>query len=45
MSQGAVLLSYLNLTVAQGFWSGIDGALFLPEGWFGDSHQKVRQQS
>ena len=45
MSQVAVLLSYLNLKVAQGFWSWIDGALFLPKGWFEDSHQKLRQQS
>jgi SRSO17 transposase len=44
MSQVAVLLSYLNLRVAQGFWSWIDGVLFLPEGWFGDNHQKLRQR-
>jgi SRSO17 transposase len=44
MSQVAVLLSYLNLKVAQGFWSWIDGALFLPEGWFGDRHQKLRRR-
>jgi SRSO17 transposase len=44
MSQVAVLLSYLNLKVAQGFWSWIDGALFLPKGWFEDSHQKLRQR-
>jgi SRSO17 transposase len=34
MSQGGVLLSYVNLKVAQGFWSWIDGRLFLPEAWF-----------
>lgn len=44
MSQVAVLLSYLNLRVAQGFWSWIAGALFLPEGGFGDSHEKWRQR-
>ena len=44
MSQVAVLLSYVNLKVAQGFWSWIDGALFLPEVWFGDSHEKLRQR-
>ena len=44
MSQVAVLLSYLNLKVAQGFWSWIDGALFLPEGWFGKSHEQLRQR-
>jgi DDE superfamily endonuclease len=44
MSQVAVLLSYLNLKVAQGFWSWIDGALFLPEVWFGDSHETLRQR-
>ena len=30
--------------VAQGFWSGIDGALFLPEGWVGASPEKVCQR-
>jgi SRSO17 transposase len=35
MSQVGVLLSYVNLKVAQGFWSWIDGRLFLPEAWFG----------
>jgi DDE superfamily endonuclease len=44
MSQVAVLLSYVNLRVAQGFWSWIDGALFLPEAWFGASHETLRQR-
>jgi SRSO17 transposase len=44
MSPVAVLLSYVNLKVAQGFWSGIDGALFLPEGGFGTRHEKWRQR-
>ncbi|MGC1954250.1 MAG: transposase [Gammaproteobacteria bacterium] len=44
MSQVAVLLSYVNLKVAQGFWSWIDGALFLPQVWFGDNHEKLRQR-
>ena len=44
MSQVAVLLSYINLKVAQGFWSWIDGALFLPQVWFGDNHEKLRQR-
>jgi SRSO17 transposase len=39
-----VRLSDLNLKVAPGFWSWIDGALFLPQGWFEDSHQKWRQR-
>jgi SRSO17 transposase len=44
MSQVAVLLSYLHLRVAQGFWSWIEGVLFLPEGWLGDNPQKLRQR-
>lgn len=44
MSPVAVLLSYLNLKVAQGFWSWIDGALFLPEVWFGNRHEQLRQR-
>jgi SRSO17 transposase len=31
MSPVGGLLSYVKLQVAQGFWSGIDGRLFLPE--------------
>jgi SRSO17 transposase len=31
-SQVGVLLSYVNLKVAQGFWTWLDGKLFLPEG-------------
>jgi SRSO17 transposase len=33
-----------NLKVAQGFWRWIDGAWFLPEGWFRDRHEKLRQR-
>lgn len=43
MSQVAVLLSYVNLTVPQGLWSWIDGELFLPEVWF-EADQATRRQ-
>ena len=43
MSQVAVLLSYVNLTVPQGLWSWIDGEWFLPETWF-EADQAVRRQ-
>jgi SRSO17 transposase len=44
MSPAAVLLSDLNLKVAPGVWTWIDGALFLPEGGCRDTHEKVRQR-
>ena len=43
MSQVAVLLSYVNLTVPQGLWSWIDGELFLPKAWF-EADQAARRQ-
>jgi SRSO17 transposase len=50
-SQVGVLLSYVNLKpapccdrgVAQGFWTWLDGKLFLPEGWFEESHKALRE--
>ncbi len=43
MSQVGVLLSYVNLKVAQGFWSWIDGRLFLPEAWFAAGQEALRK--
>ena len=43
-SQVGVLLSYVNLTVASGFWTWLTGKLFLPEAWFEASYQKRRQR-
>ena len=43
-SQVGVLLSYVNLTVASGFWTWILGKLFLPEAWFEAGYQKRRKQ-
>ena len=43
-SQVGVLLSYVNLKVAQGFWTWLDGKLFLPEGWFEESHKTLRER-
>lgn len=43
MSQVAVLLSYVNLTLPQGLWSWIDGELFLPKAWF-EADQAARRQ-
>ena len=43
-SQVGVLLSYVNLTVAAGFWTWLTGKLFLPEAWFEASHQKRRKR-
>ena len=40
----SVLLSYVNLTIPQGFWSWIGGKLFLPQVWFERSHQKLRKR-
>jgi hypothetical protein len=39
-----VLLSYVNLKVAQGFWTWLDGKLFLPQGWFEESHKTLRER-
>jgi SRSO17 transposase len=44
MSQEGVLLSYVNLKVAQGFWSWIDGRLFLPEAWFAAGQGALRKR-
>jgi SRSO17 transposase len=41
MSQVGVRLSYVNLKVAQGFWSWIEGRLFLPEAWFGTGRKTL----
>jgi len=43
-SQVGVFLSYVNLKVAQGFWTWIAGKLFLPEAWFNESHQALRKR-
>ncbi len=43
-SQVGVLLSYVNLTVAAGFWTWLTGKLFLPEAWFEASYEKRRQR-
>ncbi|MFZ0258335.1 MAG: IS701 family transposase, partial [Gammaproteobacteria bacterium] len=43
-SQVGVLLCYVNLKVAQGFWTWVSGKLFLPECWFGEAYQARRQQ-
>lgn len=44
MSQVGVLLGYVNLRVAQGFWSWLDGELFLPRDWFGEGRQPLRER-
>jgi len=44
MSQVAVRLSYVNLTVPQGLWSWIDGELFLPATWFEADQAAQRQR-
>lgn len=44
MSQVGVFLSYVNLTVLQGFWTWIAGKLFLPEAWFNDDHKAIRDR-
>lgn len=43
MSQVAVLLSDVNLTVPQGLWTWIDGEWFLPKAGF-EADQAVRRQ-
>lgn len=43
-SQVGVFLSYVNLKVGHGFWTWIEGNLFLPEVWFEDSHKERRQR-
>jgi SRSO17 transposase len=30
--------------VAQGFWTWLEGKLFLPEGWFEESHKALRER-
>jgi len=41
-----VQLCYVNLKVAQGFWTWIRGKLFLPEAWFADDdkHKTLREK-
>ena len=43
-SQVGVLLSYVNLKGAQGFWTWLDGKLFLSEGGFEESHKRLRER-
>jgi hypothetical protein len=43
-SQVGVLLSYVNLRVAQSFWTWLEGRVFLPEGWFEESHKALRER-
>ena len=43
-SQVGVLLSYVNLTVAAGFWTWITGKLFLPEAGLEPCYKKRREQ-
>lgn len=43
-SQVGVLLSYVNLTIAAGFWTWITGKLFLPAAWFEASYKTRRQR-
>jgi SRSO17 transposase len=38
-----VLLSYVNRTVAAGFWTWLTGTRFLPEAWFEAGYQKRRE--
>jgi SRSO17 transposase len=42
--QVGVFLSYVNLKVGQGLWTWITGKLFLPEAWFNESHQSLRER-
>ncbi len=42
--QVGVLLSSVNLTVAQNFWSWVDGKLFLPQAWFEETYKKLRKR-
>jgi SRSO17 transposase len=44
MSQVGVFLSYVNLKVAQGFWSWIEGRLFVPEAWFKADQKALRER-
>lgn len=44
MSQVGVFLCYVNLKVAGGFWSWINGKLYLPQAWFEDSHRERRRK-
>jgi hypothetical protein len=43
-SQGGVLLSYVNLKVRQGFWTWLEGKLFLPERGFEESPKALRER-
>jgi SRSO17 transposase len=43
-SQVGVMLGYANLKVAQGFWSWVDGELFLPRDWFGEERRQLRER-
>jgi len=44
MSQVGVVLGYVNLKVAQGFWSWVDRELFLPRDWFGEERKQLRER-
>lgn len=44
MSQGGVMLGYANLRVAQGFWSWVDGELFLPRDGFSEERKPLRER-
>jgi SRSO17 transposase len=44
MSPVGVLLSYVNLKVAQGLWSWIEGRLLLPEAWFKADQKALRKR-
>jgi len=45
-SQVGVFLCYANLQVAQGFWTWINGKLYLPKCWFiqDEAHEKIRNK-
>jgi SRSO17 transposase len=45
-SQVGVFLCYVNLEVAQGFWTWIRGTLFCPKAWFAhdEEHKKLRDK-
>ena len=44
MSQVGVLLGDVNLKVAQGFWSWVDGERFLPREWFSEKRRPLRER-
>ena len=44
-SQVGVLLCYVNLQLIQGFWSWINGKLYLPQCWFEKENEKERNKA